>query len=167
MNWDAIGAIAELLGAIGVIASLVYLATQIRQSREQMSQNTRATRASAYQQFSGLLHGTMMAAGENPQREQAVMRGMTDFSRLSEEDAFRFTWWMTGVAHAFENAYYQYRVGMLDEDRWQHHADVRGLFQNPGIAQWCRAAPPNLSPEFVALVEEILGEEAEQTDRTR
>ena len=36
MNWDAVGAIAELLGAIGVIASLVYLATQIRQSREQM-----------------------------------------------------------------------------------------------------------------------------------
>ncbi len=30
MNWDAIGAIAELLGAVGVIASLIYLATQIR-----------------------------------------------------------------------------------------------------------------------------------------
>ena len=41
MNWDAIGAIAELLGAIGVIASLVYLATQIRHSREQMQENTR------------------------------------------------------------------------------------------------------------------------------
>jgi hypothetical protein len=51
MNWDAIGAIAELLGAIGVIASLVYLATQIRQSREQMSQNTRALRAATYQQI--------------------------------------------------------------------------------------------------------------------
>ena len=32
MNWDAIGAIAELLGAFGVIASLIYLATQIRQN---------------------------------------------------------------------------------------------------------------------------------------
>jgi hypothetical protein len=32
MNWDAIGAIAELLGAIGVIASFVYLATQIQHS---------------------------------------------------------------------------------------------------------------------------------------
>jgi hypothetical protein len=32
MKWDAIGAIAELLGAIGVVASLVYLATQIRHS---------------------------------------------------------------------------------------------------------------------------------------
>ena len=29
MNWDAIGAIAELLGAVGVIASLVYLALQV------------------------------------------------------------------------------------------------------------------------------------------
>lgn len=47
MNWDAIGAIAELLGAIGVIVSLVYLATQIRQSREQMAHNTRALRAGA------------------------------------------------------------------------------------------------------------------------
>jgi len=27
MNWEATGAIAELLGAVGVIASLVYLAT--------------------------------------------------------------------------------------------------------------------------------------------
>ena len=51
MNWDAIGAIAELLGAIGVIASLIYLATQIRQSREQMGENTRALRAGTYQDF--------------------------------------------------------------------------------------------------------------------
>ena len=41
MNWDAIGAIAELLGAVGVIASLVYLASQ-------MGQNARAARASSY-----------------------------------------------------------------------------------------------------------------------
>ncbi len=53
MNWDAIGAIAELLGAVGVIASLVYLATQLRQ-------NTRATRASAYQQWDDSLQSTLM-----------------------------------------------------------------------------------------------------------
>jgi hypothetical protein len=32
MNWDAIGAIAEALGAAGVIASLLYLTTQVRAS---------------------------------------------------------------------------------------------------------------------------------------
>ncbi len=49
MNWDAIGAIAELLGAVGVIASLIYLATQIRQSHEQMNQNTAALRTTSRQ----------------------------------------------------------------------------------------------------------------------
>jgi hypothetical protein len=32
MNWDALGAIAELLGAIAVFGTLIYLAIQIRQS---------------------------------------------------------------------------------------------------------------------------------------
>ncbi len=65
MNWDAIGAIAELLGAVGVIASLVYLATQIRQSREQMSQNTKAIRASGYQSFPG--RGAVAPSGRSCQ----------------------------------------------------------------------------------------------------
>ncbi|MGK0261059.1 MAG: hypothetical protein ACI96M_004515 [Candidatus Azotimanducaceae bacterium] len=30
INWDALGAIAELLGAIAVFATLAYLAVQIR-----------------------------------------------------------------------------------------------------------------------------------------
>ena len=37
MNWDAIGAIGELLGASAVFASLIYLAIQIRGSTNQAS----------------------------------------------------------------------------------------------------------------------------------
>jgi hypothetical protein len=32
MNWDAIGAIGEIIGAVAVIATLIYLARQIQQS---------------------------------------------------------------------------------------------------------------------------------------
>ena len=35
MNWEAIGAVGEVVGAAGVIFSLVYLATQIRASSKQ------------------------------------------------------------------------------------------------------------------------------------
>ena len=35
MNWDAIGAVGEVVGAAGVVFSLVYLATQIRSSAKQ------------------------------------------------------------------------------------------------------------------------------------
>ena len=43
MNWDAIGAIGELLGAAVVFISLIYLGTQIRHSSKSMrSQNLNA-----------------------------------------------------------------------------------------------------------------------------
>jgi hypothetical protein len=32
MDWDALGGVAELLGAIGAIASLFYVASQIRRN---------------------------------------------------------------------------------------------------------------------------------------
>jgi len=49
MNWNAIGAIAESIGALGVMISLVYLAMQIRQSGSTVEQNTVALRSSTYQ----------------------------------------------------------------------------------------------------------------------
>lgn len=42
MNWNAIGAIREILGAVGVIISLVYLAGQIRGNRQAFSPRFRA-----------------------------------------------------------------------------------------------------------------------------
>jgi hypothetical protein len=44
MNWEAIGAVAEALGATGVIVTLAYLATH-------MKQNTRALRSTALQTY--------------------------------------------------------------------------------------------------------------------
>jgi hypothetical protein len=166
MNWDAIGAIAELLGAIGVIASLVYLATQIRHSRDQMSQNTRAMRAGAYQQFQAQLNEQLTKPFESPEHAEVIRSGLADFAGLDEMNAIRFGMWMFGVANSHDNAYYQYRVGMLDEERWRkHYAAVKLFYAAPGAAQWWAAQPKAvLSPEFVALVEEILGEEPDRAE---
>ena len=32
MNWEAVGAIGEVVGALAVVATLIYLASQIRQN---------------------------------------------------------------------------------------------------------------------------------------
>ena len=35
--------------------------------------------------------------------------------------------------HSYDNAYYQFRMGMLDDERWQmHRADITGLC----VARW-------------------------------
>ncbi|MGB5326252.1 MAG: hypothetical protein WBN40_12620 [Pseudomonadales bacterium] len=40
MNWEAIGAVGEVLGAVGVILTLFYLAVQIRQNTAMMTAQT-------------------------------------------------------------------------------------------------------------------------------
>ena len=157
MNWDAIGAIAETLGAVGVIASLVYLGRQIRDGQ-------RALRAGSYQQFRQDIFQTMNSGRNDPQTVRAIRADMANFAELDEEDAHLFDWWIHGVMHSYDNAHYQYRKGMLDDERWEmHRSDVAGLFTNdPGAGQWWRQTSGRrsaFSPDFVALVEEILGEE--------
>ncbi len=34
MNWDAIGAMGDLLGSVAVFATLIYLAIQVRSSKD-------------------------------------------------------------------------------------------------------------------------------------
>jgi hypothetical protein len=57
MNWDAIGAIGEIVGAIAVIATLVFLAIQIRQSNQSQRESNVIARSEAvdrvFEQFTG------------------------------------------------------------------------------------------------------------------
>ena len=163
MNWDAIGAIAETLGAVGVIASLVYLATQIRHSREQMERNTQALRANAYQEIVNQRDNITLSVAQDSEMARMVVRGFAGVENLDAEDSLRFTIWMETLLSGLENTHYQYRMGFLDEDRWGlHHHRLRELMSPPGIDEWWRTSAfrNGPSPEFVALVEEILGEEA-------
>ena len=166
MNWDAIGAIAELLGAVGVIASLVYLASQIRESREQMIQNTRASKAAAHQMYEQGVSSTIMDAVRIPGLQEVLRRGDIDFEGLNEEDAHRYSNVALVYVRTWDNAYYQHRMGMLDDVRWQvARRDLEAYVLQPGVSQWWRKTRPNLLPEFVALVNEILGEEPGRADR--
>ena len=47
MNWEAIGAIGEVLGAAGVILTLGYLAFQIRQNNRHLAHEAQRSRAQA------------------------------------------------------------------------------------------------------------------------
>ena len=48
MNWDAIGAVAEALGAIGVMLTLLYLAFQTRQNTHVLDQTRNMHEASTF-----------------------------------------------------------------------------------------------------------------------
>ena len=61
MNWDAIGALGELVGATAVLVTLIYLAIQIRQARKtQLAESIRATRAERREFFTALRDSPFM-----------------------------------------------------------------------------------------------------------
>ena len=55
MNWDAVGAIAEVIGAIAVIVTLAYLAVQIRQNSRLLESSMVESHVSAANEVSKIL----------------------------------------------------------------------------------------------------------------
>ena len=49
MNWDALGAVAELLGAIAVFLTLAYLTVQVRQNSKALEQQNKFSAAQIMQ----------------------------------------------------------------------------------------------------------------------
>ena len=81
MNWDAIGAFGEIIGAIAVVISLLYLATQIRQSNKLAVQESRKGYIDKVEAFHRL-------AIENPSHAALrVKLAKTDYELTPEEEA--------------------------------------------------------------------------------
>ena len=137
VSWEAVGAIAELLGALGVIVSLGYLAQQVRQ-------NTRSVRAAAYQSwfssydsFSNLLLG-------NPGFDELLHRAGSDPQGLTPDERRRFLGVLRRGFRQFESLYYQHREGMID----------RNLFDG-WLSIYARAAQGPMFEEFWAADQAI------------
>jgi len=55
MDWEAIGAVGELVGAVAVVMTLGYLAVQVRYARRATSDTNRLTRAVGIRELLGRL----------------------------------------------------------------------------------------------------------------
>jgi hypothetical protein len=101
----------EFLGALAVVLSLVYLAAQIRQ-------NTRALRSASRQTLVSGEQAILASVSDNQGVAQIVVQANKDFDALNEEDQVRFFMFAGRLFSNFENIYYQYSRGLLDEDLW-------------------------------------------------
>ena len=83
MNWDALGAIAELIGGIATVVTLVYLATQIRQNTHSVRAASAATYREGNSAFSRLV-------AESETVAELYDRGLADAESLSPTERIRF-----------------------------------------------------------------------------
>jgi hypothetical protein len=108
MNWEAIGSIGEIVGAIAVVATLGYLATQIRS-------NTRALSAQTRHSISDFAREISSFRAQHADRWAEVMASET----LTPGDQ-EFLFWMHMQMLVFGETYhYQHQLGFMPESHWR------------------------------------------------
>ena len=156
MNWEAIGAIGEVLGAAAVVVTLGYLAVQIRQ-------NSQAVKNSAAQSLLSEANESLRVASSSPATARAVILGQTMFEELSEGEKAQFITWMFSWMRTIEQAYFQYEQGYIDEEIWAgHRAHHRQLIHAPAIEEWWSKRRCFFSQKFQKYIDEVaaLGSDA-------
>ena len=111
MNWDAIAAVGEIVGASAVVISLVYLASQIR------IQNRESRAASVHQVIEG--YRSSIAALHEPGMADVWVQALSDYDSLTDSQRLRFVVYLTVALRSFEDAYFQWREGRLETETWR------------------------------------------------
>jgi len=124
MNWTAVAALAEAIGAAGVIVSLIYLASQVRQ-------NTKLSRAATRQ---ALADGAQRLASDVVEVDDIarIMQDAMDGNEIKPHERFRIQARCLRDLRFWDNAYYQYTEGLLTEEEWDgFRVNLKLLFQFP------------------------------------
>ena len=146
-NWDAIGAVAELLGALGVIASLFYLGAQIRQ-------NTRSVRASSYHAVATNLTNIASDVGRDATAADLFVRGQEDLESLDPTEQRQFGLLLQATFRAFENIYYHAQQEMIDDVVWMGwRSRMIRYYWQPGVQAWWPRWRDDCHPDFRAFLE--------------
>ena len=117
MNWEAVGAIAEMLGAVGVIATLLYLSFQIKQNSKAIeAQMYQARSSESGQRFGQVADSPYLAAIYAKLRESGSPFDLDVVDELSAVDFERLRNSELRVARGVDNSHQQYVLGYLTEE---------------------------------------------------
>lgn len=110
MNWEAISAVAEIVGVIAVVVSLGYVAIQIRQ-------NTKVARAATRQAISESTENLTSDLISNAEIAEIFVKHMNGEELNPVENLRLQARCYRDMAH-WENIHYQFAEGMVSKDQW-------------------------------------------------
>jgi hypothetical protein len=150
MNWEALGAVAELVGALGVIATLGYLAVQIRQ-------NTAVVRTSSFQDLIAATSNFNTAIVQNAEVAEIYRRGIEGLADLSETEKVRFHGLMSELFNVAQVSYQLQKRGLIDDQLSNGYlTSFSNLLREPGVREWWLSARIWWHEDFQTFIDEKL-----------
>ena len=144
MNWEAIGAIGEVVGGIAVVVTLVYLAIQIRQ-------NTHMSRASMTKDLMLASRAAIMGNASNDSLARIWAEIRDDFD--DPEAARRYSFYQS-YFRLYELQFNLSKQGLMDEAVSTSYEFVIRMFtQTKHFDQYWSVARSQFHEDFAAYVE--------------
>jgi hypothetical protein len=146
MNWDAIGAIGEWVGALAVVVTLAYLARQMGLNTRQLK---RAEQNTTTAQYSVL----RLAAAQDAELARLLLAAETDFGSLDSVGRYRVEQYFFDWFIANYNFWDRVRKGDIDA-KWEEveSAVAWRLQTSAGRALWSQFRV-GFPPDFRAFMD--------------
>ena len=161
MNWEAIGALGEIVGALAVVLTLAYLAIQVRHAKEAAADTNRLERSKGVRDM-------MLASAADSGLRENLTKGLqlSDYYNeiasnlnMSSDEAASFDW---AMLYWFWLRWGQYASTTKESDVEELRNVISGFYRNPGVRVCWEKSPwarPVLEKDFVNFVDEILAQD--------
>ena len=144
MDWEAIAAVGEILGATAVVISLVYVAAQVRQ-------NTNALRRTASADAVAAIRDWNRDLAVNSELNRVYRSGVEGLDSLTPDDRAQFGVIAFNLFKTFEDLHYQYLNGAMDPDVWSGWENIaRVSLTSPGCRVYYESRHSYFNPDFQA-----------------
>ena len=154
MNWQAIGALGELVGGVAVLATLVFLAIQIRR-------NTQALRMSAAEE-SNRSFASYAALFTQPGVSRLYRVGLASPDELDDDEHITFNAVISTFFNFLSHAHKVRGSGITNV--WSSERALRTtanyILRQPGGQRWWRQFRVAYDDDFQRYIDALLGESA-------
>ena len=122
-----LGALGEFLGSIAVLATLVYLSVQIRQNTRGLDESKKLALAQTYQVRSDALQMMLVRAADSKHIGPIITKltgagypeDISSLEQLSDVERQRFRLWQIAQETHWDNMFFQYQQGYIDEEYYR------------------------------------------------
>jgi hypothetical protein len=149
MNWDAIAATAEVVGALAVLITLVYLAIQTRDNVKVMR-----SRAVWDAQLSFVEVNEML--GDGGVIAEVMYKAISDPDALTEKELYQVHRFLRGWFQRMEAQFALYKAGILDSEVWDLRLGyARGMLDKSPFRDWWEMDKNNsmFTTDFIRSIE--------------
>ena len=150
MTLSDLASLGSFVSGVAVLVSLIYLAVQVRQSQKHTAAQISQSRVQM-----GVGQQDMFIT--DPAVAEIMMRGMRADPSLSEIEGFRFYFLMSNTFLGIEDAFRQYKAGLISEER--HNGFVKRMaagMRMPGYRIMWMAQREGFEPDFRAFMDPLM-----------